>query len=103
MLPPLPMGERRASDLVGIAARRGEDGLRYVHALSLLIAVAGAGLLLVAPVFGLSPTWMLLGLLLTWAGVTKLVVSYLWQRIFAAGRESGSGQPASPDQTRRAG
>jgi uncharacterized membrane protein HdeD (DUF308 family) len=52
-----------------------------LRSVSLLIALAGVAVLLLAPVAGLDATWVLVGLLLVVAGVVKVVVVRLWRNL----------------------
>ena len=48
------------------------------------MTVLGLALVAFATVFALPAVWTLVGLLLAWAGIVKVVVVFLWRGIFAA-------------------
>lgn len=55
--------------------------MRHVRYASFAITLAGGLLLLAALLFRLAPVWALVGLLLLWAGLVKIVVVALWRRL----------------------
>lgn len=59
--------------------------MRRLRSVSLLMVVFGIVLLLASLLLGLGPGWTLSGLLLTWAGVVKVVVVHLWRGIAPGG------------------
>jgi hypothetical protein len=63
--------------------------VRHLRSVSLVISLAGLFLLLASLVFHLSPTWTLVGLLLAWAGIVKLVVVHLWHGVAAPNTSRG--------------
>ncbi len=62
--------------------------MRHLRSVSLAISLSGLVLLVVSVIFHLSPTWTLVGLLLAWAGIVKVIVVHLWHSV------------AAPDPTR---
>jgi hypothetical protein len=44
----------------------------------------------------INPTWTLIGLLLTWAGLTKIIAAHLWRGIFSPARETSDGRERRP-------
>lgn len=63
--------------------------MRHLRSASVILVLVGLALLLAAVALDLSPTWMLSGLLLAWAGIVKVVVVYLWRGISADGLPTG--------------
>ena len=57
--------------------------MRHLRSLSVVMTAAGVLLVLAAALFDLGATWILIGLLLAWAGVVKVVVVYLWRDVAA--------------------
>lgn len=53
--------------------------MRHLRSLSVVMTAAGLLILLLALLADLGPTWGLVGLLLAWAGLVKLVVVRLWR------------------------
>jgi hypothetical protein len=62
--------------------------VRHLRSVSIVMFVLGAAIVVATRLLPLSPTWTLTGLLLTWAGIVKLIVVYLWHGI--AGRGSAT-------------
>lgn len=63
--------------------------MRHLHHLSLAMTALGILLAVGAGVFGWGAMWLLTGLLLTWAGIIKVIVVAIW-------RHAGIGAPAAP-------
>ena len=57
--------------------------MRHLRAVSVATTVLGLALVAVALILDLPATWILVGLLLAWAGVVKVVVVVLWRGFFA--------------------
>ena len=55
--------------------------MRHLRSVSLLITLAGILLVIATPLLPLDMTWLLVGLLLAWAGIVKLVVVALWRNL----------------------
>ena len=55
--------------------------MRHLRSISVLLVVVGLLVMGVSGLLSLGPTWLLTGLLLTWAGLVKLVVVALWRGI----------------------
>ena len=55
--------------------------MRHVRLVSLLMTVIGLALVVAAAAGWLSPTLLLVGLLLLWAGIVKIVVVGLWRHL----------------------
>ena len=58
--------------------------MRQLRNVSLAMTVLGIVLVVCAAIFNLPAMWTLVGLLLAWAGIVKVVVVVLWRGIFAA-------------------
>ena len=65
--------------------------MRHLRSVSFAITVAGAVVLAAGIALSLDPTWVLVGLLLAWGGVVKLIVVRLWRHL------TPSGLPTSPN------
>lgn len=65
--------------------------MRHIRWISVLMTVAGLVLVASSLALSLEPMWTLIGLLLFWAGIVKVVVVALWRNLGApeapAGRE----------------
>lgn len=58
--------------------------MRQLRNVSVAMTVLGIALVAIATIFDLPAMWTLVGLLLAWAGIVKVVVVVLWRGIFAA-------------------
>ena len=58
--------------------------MRHLRTVSVAMTVLGLALVAVATILDLPVTWTLVGLLLAWAGVVKVVVVVLWRGLVAA-------------------
>ncbi|CAA9541657.1 MAG: hypothetical protein AVDCRST_MAG19-1570 [uncultured Thermomicrobiales bacterium] len=65
--------------------------MRHLRSVSVLLFLAGLVLLLGSLLLSLSPTWTLIGLLLAWAGLVKVVVVRLWRGIAPRAGLDGGG------------
>ena len=63
--------------------------VRHLRSVSVAMTAAGLVLLVTAGLFDVGATWALVGLLLAWAGVVKVVVVRLWRGL--EGRETTDG------------
>lgn len=70
--------------------------MRYVHTLSWIFTAVGIALVTIGVATTISPTWTLIGLLLTWAGITKIIAAHLWRGIFSPARETSDGRERRP-------
>lgn len=68
--------------------------MRRLRSVSLLMVVLGVVLLTGSLLLGLGPGWTLGGVLLTWAGIVKVVVVHLWRGITPGGGLSTGGDDA---------
>ena len=59
--------------------------MRYLRSVSVVLLLVGVALL-AAGVLLPRPTWTLIGLLLAWAGIVKVVVVHLWRGLSAPDR-----------------
>lgn len=55
--------------------------MRYLRWTSYLITLAGIVLAVVAGAAGLGDAWLLTGILLTWAGIVKIIVVAIWEHV----------------------
>jgi len=55
--------------------------VRHLRSVSVAMTAAGVILLLAAVLLDLGATWTLVGLLLAWAGVVKVIVVRLWRNL----------------------
>ena len=60
--------------------------MRHLWSVSVLLFLVGVALVIADPLLSLGPTWALIGLLLAWAGIVKVVVVYLWRGVAAPDR-----------------
>ncbi len=63
--------------------------MRHLRLVSVLMTVVGLALVVAAVVGWLTPTLLLVGLFMLWAGVVKVVVIALWRHL-------GGGPGAAP-------
>lgn len=68
--------------------------MRSLFMLSIAITAAGLLLVVAAQVLSLGATWTLIGLMLAWAGIVKVVVTKLWHGV------AGLGGPRQPGDDR---
>ena len=66
--------------------------MRHLRSVSVAMTAVGIGLMVAAALLDLGATWTLVGLLLTWAGVVKVIVVHLWRNL--------DGSPRTPDAGR---
>ncbi len=55
--------------------------MRHIRWISVLMTVAGAVLAAAGLALPLDPMWTLVGLLLLWAGIVKVIVVALWRNL----------------------
>lgn len=55
--------------------------MRYLRWTSYAITLAGILLAAVAGLTKLGDVWMLAGILLAWAGIVKIIVVMIWERV----------------------
>ena len=55
--------------------------MRHLRTVSIAMTVVGLALVICGVAFDLPTTWTLVGLLLAWAGIVKVVVVVLWRGI----------------------
>ncbi len=60
--------------------------MRHLWSVSVLLFLVGVALVVADPLLSLGPTWALVGLLLAWAGIVKVVVVHLWRGLSAPDR-----------------
>jgi hypothetical protein len=73
--------------------------MRHLRSISVVLVLVGLTTMLGAAFLALGPTWLLSGLLLTWAGLVKVIVVALWRGV--ANPETAV--PAGTDQRPRTG
>ena len=66
--------------------------VRHIRWISVLMAVAGLVLVAASLALSLEPLWVLVGLLLFWAGIVKVIVVALWRNL------GGSDAPAAGER-----
>ncbi len=55
--------------------------MRHIRWISVLMTVAGFVLTAAGLALSLDPMWILVGLLLLWAGIVKVIVVALWRNL----------------------
>ncbi len=55
--------------------------MRHIRWISVLMTVAGLALAAASLALSLEPMWALVGLLLFWAGIVKVIVVALWRNL----------------------
>ena len=68
--------------------------MRYLRITSWAITLAGLLIIAVAMLAGLSVVWLLAGIMLTWAGVVKIAVVLIWERVARLGTSEHRPTPA---------
>lgn len=68
--------------------------MRYLRITSWAITLAGLLTIAVAMLAGLSVVWLLAGIMLTWAGVVKIAVVLIWERVARLGTSEHRPTPA---------
>jgi hypothetical protein len=58
--------------------------VRHIRWISVLMTVVGGALVAASLALPLEPMWALVGLLLFWAGIVKVIVVALWRNLGAA-------------------
>ena len=61
--------------------------MRHLHLASIAITALGLLAMILATLFDLGAAVLLAGLLLTWAGIVKIVVVYIWTHIAGLGTD----------------
>lgn len=61
--------------------------MKYLHITSWAMTALGILAVVVHMLLGLSPMWLLGGVLLTWAGIVKIIVVLIWTRIARMGTD----------------
>ncbi len=68
--------------------------MRFVRITTWLVTALGLLLIAAAAGFDLGPMWLLAGIMLTWAGIVKIVVVLIWDRIAKLGTNDHQPTPA---------
>ncbi|MGB3305623.1 MAG: hypothetical protein WBA63_05515 [Thermomicrobiales bacterium] len=68
--------------------------MRYLRITSWAITLAGLLTIAAAMLAGLSVVWLLAGIMLTWAGVVKIAVVLIWERVARLGTSEHRPTPA---------
>lgn len=61
--------------------------MKYIRILSWAMTFLGILLIAATPTLDLSPTWLLTGVLLTWAGIVKIIVVLIWTYLARLGTD----------------
>ena len=61
--------------------------MHQLRRISWIMTLLGACITLAALLFRLDQVWMLIGLLLAWAGIVKIVVTVIWYRVAHMGTD----------------
>lgn len=61
--------------------------MKYLHIASFAITALGLLIALACALLGLDAVWLLAGVLLTWAGIVKIVVVLIWTRVAHLGTD----------------
>jgi hypothetical protein len=64
---------------------RDAASMRHLRIVSFLITAVGIIAVVVASILDAGAMWILAGLLLAWAGIVKIVVVHLWERVAGLG------------------
>jgi len=68
--------------------------MRFVRIATWTIMVSGLLLTAASLILTLGPVWLLAGIMLTWAGILKIVVVLIWDRIAHLGTNDHHPTPA---------
>lgn len=68
--------------------------MRYLRMASWAITILGLLLVVATELFKLEEVWLLAGIMLTWAGLVKIIVVLIWDRVAHLGTSDHHPTPA---------
>lgn len=68
--------------------------MRYLRIASWAIAILGLLLVAITALLKLDEVWLLAGIMLTWAGLVKIIVVLIWDRVAHLGTSDHHPTPA---------
>lgn len=61
--------------------------MKYLHLTSWIITLLGLVITIASRILDIDPMWLLAGVLLTWAGIVKIIIVQLWTRLAKLGTD----------------